>query len=118
MMNAQQLSHLASLSHEALSLAAGQALPLGSQGGRLEVIAGRVWLTREGELDDHLVAGGQSVCVAGAAAAVIEAWGDSQAAVVAWHPRRPTQRAADAFRTAVARLRAIAPAHGVGRSFA
>jgi len=99
-MNAQQISQLASLSHEAVSLAAGQALRLGRQGGRLDVITGRVWLTREGELDDHLVAGGQSVCVEGSAAAVIEAWDDRHPAVVAWHPRPPLARAAKALRAA------------------
>ena len=99
-MNAQQLSQLASLSRESVSLAAGQALPLGRRGGQLEVITGRVWLTREGELDDHVVAGGQSVSVEGSASAVIEAVDDRQPAVVAWHPRRPLAHAADVLRAA------------------
>lgn len=102
-MNAQQLSQLASLSQESVSLAAGQTLPLGRRGGRLEVITGRIWLTREGELDDHVVAGGQSVCVEGSAAAVIEAWDDRHPAVVAWHPRPPLARAAAVLRAAFGR---------------
>ena len=46
------------------TLRAGQVMALGSAGGRLEVLHGRVWLTREGDLDDHVVATGESLRIA------------------------------------------------------
>lgn len=101
MMNAHQLAHLATLAgRSARPLAAGQAMALGTSGGRLEVIAGRVWLTRAGELDDHVVEAGESLCIAASRDAVIEAWDEARPALVAWRPRRPVERAADALRSA------------------
>ena len=55
-------------------------LPLGIGGGRLEVLHGRVWLTRAGDLDDHVVdtgAGARRPAVRDAA--LVEAWDDERA---------------------------------------
>ena len=106
-MNSQQLSHLASLSGPpGCRLCAGRAWALGRRGGRLEVLAGRVWLTRAGELDDHVVEAGQSLRLAGSRGAVVEAWGDGRPAVVAWKPRTAIEAAGDLVRSLVGRARA------------
>ena len=42
----------------------GQALHLGRLGGELTVLEGRLWLTRNGDLGDHVVEPGQRVRLA------------------------------------------------------
>ena len=42
-----------------VQLASGQVLALGDSGGDIAVIAGRVWLTRSGDLDDHVLGAGE-----------------------------------------------------------
>ena len=61
-------------------------MPLGSAGGQLEVLHGRVWLTRAGDLDDHVVESGQTLSVPASGRAVVEAWDEAQPALVAWQP--------------------------------
>ena len=68
----------------------GQALPLGRLGGELSVLQGRVWLTRDGDLGDHLVESGERVRLGVAENAVIESWDSGQPVVVRWNPRRQT----------------------------
>ena len=67
-------------------LRGGSIMPLGSSGGRLEVLHGRVWLTRSGDLDDHVVATGATLTVPAAGESLIEAWDEREPAVVAWQP--------------------------------
>jgi len=87
MMNTQSLTARPGAAAEVLqTLRAGHVVPLGSAGGRLEVLHGRVWLTREGDLDDHVVAAGESVRVAANGSAVVEAWDEEAPALVAWQP--------------------------------
>ena len=80
------------------TLGAGRILPLGSAGGRLEVLHGRVWLTRSGDLEDHVIDSGQGLIVPPSGRTLVEDWGD-EPAVVAWRPA-----------TVVDRIRAIAGA--------
>ena len=68
------------------TLRGGSLLPLGAGGGRLEVLHGRVWLTRTGDLDDHVVDAGASLAVPADGASLIEAWDGSEPALVAWQP--------------------------------
>jgi hypothetical protein len=67
-------------------LRGGAVLPLGSGGGRLEILHGRVWLTRSGDLDDHVVETGATLAVPAAGQSLIEAWDGGEPAVVAWQP--------------------------------
>ena len=69
---------------------AGQALPLGRLGGELSVLQGRVWLTRDGDLGDHLVESGERLRLGVDENAVIESWDSGQPVVVRWNPRRQT----------------------------
>ena len=54
-------------------LTTGQAVPLGRFGGELAVVAGSVWLTRDGDPADHVIERGERIRVSAADHAVIEA---------------------------------------------
>ena len=71
-----------------LRIDAGHSMHLGRLGGELSVLQGRVWLTRDGDLGDHLVEPGQRVRLGVAENAVIGAWNTGEALVVGWNPRR------------------------------
>jgi hypothetical protein len=87
MMHTQDIwSGLVSPQHRLETLRSGAILPLGSGGGRLEVLHGRVWLTRSGDLDDHVVETGATLAVPAAGHSLIEAWDESEPALVAWQP--------------------------------
>jgi Protein of unknown function (DUF2917) len=69
-------------------LAAGEALHLGRLGGDLIVVDGRVWLTRDGDLGDHVVEPGQKIRLGVNENAVIESARTGSAVTVRWYPRR------------------------------
>ena len=69
-------------------LAPGQALQLGRLGGDLFVVDGRVWLTRDGDLGDHVIEPGQKLRLAVNANAVIESVRTGDTVTVRWYPRR------------------------------
>ena len=69
-------------------LAPGEAFHLGRLGGELAVVDGRVWLTRDGDLGDHVVEPGQRVRLAVSDNAVIEPAETGGSATVRWYPRR------------------------------
>ena len=80
-------SGLVSPGHRIETLLPGCAIvPLGSGGGRLEILRGRVWLTRSGDIDDHVVDTGATLAVPAAGQSLIEAWDDTEPALVAWQP--------------------------------
>lgn len=88
-MNAQSGLNLSLTSFVAVrALAVGQALRLGRLGGELTVLEGRVWLTRDGDLGDHVIEAGQHLRVGVDQNAVIEPWDARRAASVRWVPRR------------------------------
>ncbi len=68
----------------------GQALHLGRLGGELTVVSGRVWLTRDGDLGDHLLEAGERLVLAVDDNAVIEPWDAGATASVRWNPRHQT----------------------------
>ena len=65
-----------------------QAVHLGRLGGELTVVEGRVWLTRDGDLGDHVVEPGQRVRLAVNDNAVISPWHSGEGVVMRWNPRR------------------------------
>ncbi len=69
-------------------IAPGQAIRLGHRGGELTVVSGRVWMTRRGDLGDHVFGPGQRVRLDAAEDAVVETWDARQTAVVRWNPRQ------------------------------
>ena len=103
-MNAQSTTnHSGSAASALKTLRAGHIVALGSAGGRLDVLHGRVWLTREGELDDHLVETGQSFSVPANGRAVVEAWDDEDPALIAWRAGSLLDRASAFVRSALSR---------------
>ena len=74
------------------TLRSGAIMPLGTSGGRLEVLHGRVWLTRSGDLDDYVVEAGATLDVPAAGESLIEAWDESEPALVAWQPTPLVER--------------------------
>ena len=97
------------------TLRAGNVLPLGSSGGKLEVLHGRVWLTRSGDPDDHFVDFGQSVVVPASGRVLVEALDDTQPALVAWRPETIVDRIAAVLRAGFERCWDIVDApHRIG----
>jgi len=103
-MNTQSLNVPPKVGESSLkTLRAGQVMALGAAGGRLEVLHGRVWLTREGDLDDHVVATGESLRIAPNGSALIEAWDDEDPALVAWRPGTLVDRLSAYLRSVLSR---------------
>lgn len=73
-------------SAQRLTVAPGELVHLLSA-GELRVMEGRVWLTRAGDLDDHLLEAGQRIRLSAAQNAIIESWRPSDRAAVQWQPR-------------------------------
>ena len=77
-------------------LLAGQVVRLEHWPGEFTVIDGRVWLTRRGDPQDHLLERGARVRLGRGDAAVIEAWDAGGSATVGWR-RLPQPLRAGAF---------------------
>jgi hypothetical protein len=73
-------------------LRGGRVLPLGATGGRLEVLHGRVWLTRAGDPDDYFVDFGNSIVVPASGRALVAAIDEARPALIAWRPQTIVER--------------------------
>lgn len=97
------------------TLRSGRVLPLGSAGGKLEVLHGRVWLTRAGDRDDHFVDLGQSVVIPASGRVLVEAIDADRPALIAWHPASIVERIGAALRSTFGRCWEIVdPARRIG----
>ena len=58
--------------------------------GEFAVLSGRVWLTRQGDLDDHIIEAGERFVLERSDAVVIEPWTAGEATSIAWqaYPQR------------------------------
>ena len=65
----------------------GQARRVGHGAGELTVLAGRVWLTGPGDIEDRVVSAGERIRLEAADGMVMEALDRSEPASVAWRPR-------------------------------
>jgi len=74
------------------TLRAGSIMHLGSGGGRLEIVCGRVWLTRAGDLDDHIFASGATLTIPPSRRILVEAWNEDAPALVDWEPTPLAER--------------------------
>lgn len=54
----------------------------------LTVREGRIWLTRPGDADDHVLGAGESLAVAAGQRLYVEPWRRGEAAQLAWQPQR------------------------------
>lgn len=77
------------------------------QPGRLTVKAGRAWITRQGDLDDHVLSAGQAVDLRADERVVVEPWQDGTSVRLVW---RGAQRRAALLRWRGAVLRGVARA--------
>lgn len=78
---------VAPLSGRVQRIEPGRAARLGRRGGVLSVVEGRAWLTRNGELGDHLLVPGQQVQLGARERAVIEPWDRDTSIALRWQPR-------------------------------
>jgi len=68
-------------------LQGGRAQRVGQGAGELRVVEGRVWVTGQGDGEDHVLSPGECLSLPDAGAVVVEAWDRGQGAVVRWQPR-------------------------------
>lgn len=81
----------AALGLPALDRPTSLALPatrrwVASEAGWITVQAGRAWITRDGDLDDHVLATGQRLPVARGDVLTAEAWRADEPAWLVWRP--------------------------------
>jgi hypothetical protein len=89
--------------------------------GRLTVAAGQAWVTRLGDLDDHVLGAGQAVVLRANEQVVVEPWVGGSPVHLAWRSDQPRALAWRGFEAlAAAGLRAFAALRGaaVGRAAA
>jgi hypothetical protein len=103
MMNTQEFSStfLASVTDaQAIrALPLGHVVALGTGGGEVSILSGRVWLTSGGDPSDHVLGAGESFSVRDSGPTLVETWSrGGDPAVIAWRPRSFGQRLRDRFR--------------------
>lgn len=84
-------------------MAFGQPVAVNRLGGEFSVISGRVWLTRSGDLEDHVLAGGERVQLLPDEQVLIEPFARDEPAVVYFKSRSPARPVAAAAYSAAAR---------------
>lgn len=67
----------------------GEPVRLDRHAGEFVVRSGRVWLTRRGDTDDHVLEAGQGLTVGSGDAVVIESWHPGERTVIDWRPAQP-----------------------------
>ena len=80
----------------------GKPLRIEHLGGEFAVLSGRVWLTRRGDPDDHVLQAGEQISLQGADAVVVEPWQAGERTVVQWRPRAQALRVETLPRAAAA----------------
>lgn len=87
-MNAQTgMTPLSALDALGQRLLPGQARRVGRGAGELTVLAGRVWLTGQGDGEDRVLVTGERLRLEAADTVVMEAFDRSRHASVTWQPR-------------------------------
>jgi hypothetical protein len=91
----------------------GQPLRVEHSGGEFAVLEGRVWLTRRGDLDDHVLSAGERIVLEPADDVVIEPWNRGETTRLEWRPIPQAPRGERLLRDALgAGLRGVAAAAG------
>jgi len=70
----------------------GRALRIERLAGEFRVLHGRVWLTRRGDPDDHVLQAGQCVALRADDKVVVEPWQAGERTVVQWQPSTQVRR--------------------------
>ena len=97
MITQESFTFLGSVDAQAVrALPAGHVVALGTGGGQVSILSGRVWLTSGGDPSDHVLGAGESFAVGDAGRTLVESWGRGGApAVIAWQPRSLAARLRD-----------------------
>ena len=69
-----------------LVMHSGEAVRIDRLAGEFAVVSGRVWLTRQGDLDDHVLGAGQKLVLEPSDQVVIEPWQAGERTQVQWRP--------------------------------
>ena len=86
---------------QGFELVFGHPIAIGRMGGEFTVLSGKVWLTRQGDLKDHMLVRGQSVRLASGDAALVERLYRDRSSQVAWQPDLDmVAKAVDSLRSA------------------
>ena len=94
------------------ALPLGHVVALGTGGGEVSILSGRVWLTSGGDPSDHVLGAGESFSVRDSGQTLVETWSrGGDPAVIAWRPRSFGERLRDRVLSAV---RLSSPARRVG----
>ena len=89
----------------------GQPLRMENLAGEFAVVEGRVWLTRRGDLDDHVLSAGAHVVLEPGDDVVVENWAPGEPARLRWSRRYASPRGERLLRDAFgAGLRFVAEA--------
>lgn len=80
------------------SLVWGEPLRIAQLAGEFVVLSGRVWLTRDGDLEDYVLEAGESFDIASGDVVVVEPWRRDVPALIAWRPGRQVRPQAGALR--------------------
>jgi hypothetical protein len=116
-MNTQSSSNRSLASN--MRLAPGRPAFVGRGAGELTVLDGRVWLTRHGDPDDHVLGRGARIAIDWAERAVVESWERDRAAIVQWRPVEQRVSAQAQVQVFAAGLRGLAAlAAGIAFVFA
>lgn len=106
---------------DGILLACGAKRLHSRRSGHLTVSAGRVWVTRSGDLDDHVLGVGQTLAIRAHEEVVVEPWQQGSPVRIAWRsdqsralaPRAFAALAAAGRRLSALGLRAVAALRGV-----
>jgi ferric-dicitrate binding protein FerR (iron transport regulator) len=86
------------------ALPAGHVVALGTGGGQVSILSGRVWLTSGGDPSDHVLDAGETFDVRDSGPTLVETWSRGDPAVIAWRPRSFAERLHDRLRPFVRAL--------------
>jgi hypothetical protein len=70
----------------------GEPVRIDRLAGEFAVVSGRVWLTRRGDVDDHVIEAGQRLVLEPSDEVVIEPWQAGERTLVQWRPRAQPRR--------------------------
>ena len=70
----------------------GEPVRIDHLAGEFAVVSGRVWLTRHGDVDDHVIEAGQRLVLEPSDEVVIEPWQRGERTLVQWRPRVQPRR--------------------------
>jgi hypothetical protein len=75
----------------------GEPVRIDRLAGEFAVVSGRVWLTRQGDTDDHVLEAGERLVLEPSDQVVIEPWQAGERTLVQWRPSAQPRRGVEAL---------------------